>query len=230
MRVLVVEDEAFLAEAVQTTLERAAMAVDVAGDGDAALERLAVVDYDVVVLDRDLPGVHGDDVCASIAASPDGPAVLMLTAAGRLRDRVEGLQIGADDYLAKPVEFPELVARIRSLARRPRRAAPPVVRCGSLRYDPFRHEVERHGRHVRLTRKEFAVLGTLLDAEGGVVSAEHLLEKAWDENADPFTNAIRVTISHLRQRLGEPGMIHTVPGVGYRLLPDTDTDTDDDAR
>jgi two-component system response regulator VanR len=226
MRVLVVEDEAFLAEAVQTTLERAAMAVDVAHDGNAALERLAVVDYDVVVLDRDLPGRHGDDVCASIAAAPGGPAVLMLTAAGGLRDRVDGLAMGADDYLVKPVEFPELVARLRSLARRPRRAAPPVLRCGSLRFDPFRHEVERGGRHVRLTRKEFAVLGALLDADGGVVSAEQLLERAWDENADPFTNAIRVTISNLRQRLGEPWMIHTVPGVGYRVLPDTETASD----
>jgi two-component system response regulator VanR len=221
MRVLVVEDEVYLAEAVQTTLERAAMAVDVAHDGNAALERLGLVEYDVVVLDRDLPGVHGDDVCASIAASPDGPAVLMLTASGGLRDRVGGLELGADDYLTKPVELPELVARLRSLARRPRRAAPPVLRCGSLRYDPFRHEVERDGRHVRLTRKEFAVLGVLLDADGGVVSAEQLLERAWDENADPFTNAIRVTISNLRQRLGEPWMIHTVAGVGYRILPDT---------
>jgi two-component system response regulator VanR len=229
MRVLVVEDEAFLAEAVQTTLERAAMAVDVAHDGNAALERLAVVDYDVVVLDRDLPGLHGDDVCASIAAAPDGPAVLMLTAAGGLRDRVDGLAMGADDYLVKPVEFPELVARLRSLARRPRRAVPPVVRCGSLRFDPFRHEVERGGRHVRLTRKEFAVLGVLLDADGGVVSAEQLLERAWDENADPFTNAIRVTISNLRQRLGEPWVIHTVPGVGYRVLPDTAPESGADA-
>jgi two-component system response regulator VanR len=229
MRVLVVEDEAFLAEAVQTTLERAAMAVYVAHDGNAALERLSVVDYDVVVLDRDLPGLHGDDVCASIAASPGGPAVLMLTAAGGLRDRVDGLAMGADDYLVKPVEFPELVARLRSLARRPRRAAPPVLRCGSLRFDPFRHEVERGGRHVRLTRKEFAVLGVLLDADGGVVSAEQLLERAWDENADPFTNAIRVTISNLRQRLGEPWVIHTVPGVGYRVLADKDGASDSDA-
>jgi len=222
VRVLLAEDEVYLAEAVQTTLERASMAVDVVHDGQSALDRLDLNDYDVVVLDRDLPIVHGDDVCASIAASGDGPAVLMLTAAGRLRDTVSGLELGADDYLAKPFEFPELVARLRSLGRRSGTARPPVLTCGELSFDPFRHQVSRAGRHVRLTRKEFAVLGVLLEADGGVVSAEHLLEKAWDENADPFTNSVRVTISNLRRRLGEPWMIHTVPGVGYRVLPGDD--------
>ena len=223
MRVLIVEDEVYLAEAVQTVLEREAMAVDVVHDGDSALERLAVNDYDVVVLDRDLPGTHGDDVCSSVVLSTTGPRVLMLTAAGRLRDKVDGFELGADDYLAKPFEFPELIARIRSLARRSREARPPVAVCSDLRFDPFRHEVRRAGRLVTLTRKEFAVLGVLLDADGGVVSAERLLEKAWDENADPFTNSVRVTISNLRRRLGEPWLIQTVTGRGYRITaPGTD--------
>ncbi|WP_285062209.1 response regulator transcription factor [Frigoribacterium sp. ME-P-080] len=217
MRVLVAEDEVYLAEAVQSVLERHAMAVDVVHDGDAALEAIALNDYDVVLLDRDLPGTHGDDVCAAVAAAGDGPGIVMLTAAGRTRDKVDGFELGADDYLAKPFEFPELIARMRSLARRPRRSRPPVTVRGDLRYDAFRREVYRDGRYVRLTRKEFAVLGVLLEADGGVVSAERLLEKAWDENADPFTNSVRVTISNLRRRLGEPWVIHTVPGSGYRI-------------
>jgi two-component system response regulator VanR len=212
MRVLIAEDEVYLAEAVQSVLEREAMAVDVVHDGDSALERLAVNDYDVVVLDRDLPGTHGDDVCSTLALAPAGPRVLMLTAAGGLRDKVDGFELGADDYLAKPFEFPELIARLRSLARRAGAVRPPVTERGDLRFDPFRHEVFRAGRFVRLTRKEFAVLGVLLDADGGVVSAERLLEKAWDENVDPFTNSVRVTISNLRRRLGEPWLIQTVPG------------------
>ncbi|VXA91809.1 response regulator transcription factor [Frigoribacterium sp. 9N] len=217
MRVLVAEDEVYLAEAVQSVLERHAMAVDVVHDGDAALEAIALNDYDVVLLDRDLPGTHGDEVCAVVAAAGDGPGIVMLTAAGRTRDKVDGFELGADDYLAKPFEFPELIARMRSLARRPRRSRPPVTVRGDLRYDAFRREVYRDGRYVRLTRKEFAVLGVLLEADGGVVSAERLLEKAWDENADPFTNSVRVTISNLRRRLGEPWVIHTVPGSGYRI-------------
>ena len=217
MRVLVADDEAYLAEAIRTTLRRAAMAVDVVHDGAAALERCDLEDYDVVVLDRDLPGVHGDDVCADLAARGDGPRVLMLTAAGRLRDKVDGFELGADDYLAKPFEFPELVARLRALERRPAEGRQPVVRCGDLEWDPFRHTVRRAGRVVRLTRKEFAVLGVLIDARGGVVSAERLLAKAWDENADPFTNSVRVTISTLRKKLGEPWVVETVPGVGYRV-------------
>jgi len=220
VRVLVAEDETYLAEAVRTTLERDAMAVDVVHDGASALEHVDVGDYDVVVLDRDLPEVHGDDVCAEIAARGDGPRVLMLTAAGRLRDKVDGFELGADDYLAKPFELPELVARLRALARRPAEGRPPVVHCGDLSWDPFRHEVRRDGQRVRLTRKEFAVLGVLLEARGGVVSAERLLEKAWDEHADPFTNSIRVTISNLRKKLGEPWVVETVPGVGYRVPPE----------
>lgn len=217
MRVLVAEDEVYLAEAVQSVLERHAMAVDVVHDGDAALEAIALNDYDVVLLDRDLPGTHGDEVCAVVAAAGDGPGIVMLTAAGRTRDKVDGFELGADDYLVKPFEFPELIARMRSLARRPRRSRPPVTVRGDLRYDAFRREVYRDGRYVKLTRKEFAVLGVLLEADGGVVSAERLLEKAWDENADPFTNSVRVTISNLRRRLGEPWVIHTVPGSGYRI-------------
>jgi two-component system response regulator VanR len=219
MRVLVAEDEEYLAEAIQTTFERQSMAVDVVHDGASALDRIGVNEYDVVVLDRDLPVLHGDDVCRTIVAEAVPTAVLMLTAAGRLRDKVDGFELGADDYLAKPFELPELVARVQSLARRPRQATPPVIECGDLRYDVFRHEVYREGRFVRLTRKEFAVLGVLLAADGGVVSAEQLLEKAWDENADPFTNSVRVTISTLRRKLGEPWMIHTVSGKGYRVVP-----------
>ncbi|AMM20074.1 two-component system response regulator [Frondihabitans sp. PAMC 28766] len=217
MRVLIAEDEVYLAEAVQTVLSREGMAVDVVHDGAEALERLSYTDYDVVVLDRDLPEVHGDDVCRAIATDGSGTAVLMLTAAGRLDEKVRGFEIGADDYLAKPFEFRELVARLRSLARRPREARPPILEAGDLKLDVFRREVYRDGRYIKLSRKEFAVLEVLLGAEGGVVSAEALLEKAWDENADPFTNSVRVTISTLRRRLGEPGLIATVSGSGYRI-------------
>jgi two-component system response regulator VanR len=217
MRVLVAEDEIYLAEAVQTMLSREGMAVDVVHDGSDALQRLAVNDYDAIVLDRDLPGTHGDDVCRSIAAEGIGPAVLMLTASGHVEQRVEGLELGADDYLTKPFAFPELVARLRSLARRPRDAQPPVLEAGTLRLDPFRREVYRAGRYVKVSRKEFAVLEVLMRAQGGVVSAERLLEKAWDENADPFSNSVRVTVSALRRRLGEPTPIETVSGVGYRI-------------
>ena len=220
MRVLVAEDEPLLAEAVQTALTREAMAVDVVHDGAAALEHVDLGDYDVVVLDRDLPLVHGDDVCSELAGRAHAPRVLMLTAAGRLRDKVDGFELGADDYLAKPFELPELVVRLRALHRRPAEAVPPVVECGDLRFDPFRRQVRRSGQPVRLTRKEFAVLGVLLDARGGVVSAERLLEKAWDEHADPFTNSVRVTISNLRKKLGEPWIVETVPGVGYRVPPE----------
>ncbi|GAA1543786.1 response regulator transcription factor [Actinomadura kijaniata] len=220
MRVLVVEDEPYLAEAVQAGLRLEAIAADIAGDGHAALERLAVHDYDVVVLDRDIPGVHGDDVCRWIVGRGLGCRVIMLTAAGDLAAKVAGFEIGADDYLTKPFELPELVVRLRSLARRPAHGAPPVLEHAGIRLDPFRREVYRDGRYVALARKQFAVLEVLVAAGGGVVSAETLLERAWDENADPFTNAVRITISALRARLGDPPVIHTVPGVGYRLEAD----------
>ncbi|MFJ2746128.1 response regulator transcription factor [Streptomyces sp. NPDC087440] len=217
MRVLIVEDEPYLAEAVQAGLRLEAIASDIAGDGDTALERLDVHTYDVVVLDRDIPGTHGDDVCRTIVARGLGCRVLMLTAAAHLDEKVTGFELGADDYLTKPFDLKELVVRLRSLARRPKESTPPVLECGDLRLDPFRREVFRAGRYISLTRKQFAVLEVLMAARGGVVSAELLLEKAWDENADPFTNAVRITISTLRKRLGRPWAIHTVPGVGYRL-------------
>jgi two-component system response regulator VanR len=217
VRVLIVEDEDYLADAIVTGLRREAMAVDVSRDGDSALEMLTINDYDVVVLDRDIPGVHGDDVCARIIADKPHCRVLMLTAARTLRDKVAGFELGADDYLPKPFEFTELVMRLRALERRPTVALPPVLRADGVELDPFRREVYRDRRFVRLSRKEFAVLELLMRANGGVVSAETLLEKAWDENADPFTNAIRITISTLRKRLGEPWVIQTVSGVGYRF-------------
>ncbi|MGW7586600.1 response regulator transcription factor [Kitasatospora sp. NPDC054768] len=223
MRVLVVEDEIYLAEAVQAGLRLEAIACDIVTDGDVALERLAVHSYDVVVLDRDIPGTHGDDVCRSIVRSGLGCRVLMLTAAARLNEKVAGFELGADDYLTKPFDLAELVVRLRSLARRPAQAAPPVLEYAGLRLDPFRREVYRDGRYVGLSRKQFAVLEVLMAARGGVISAEDLLERAWDENADPFTNAVRITISGLRKRLGDPWVIQTVPGVGYRL---TDPSTD----
>lgn len=217
MRVLVVEDELYLAEAVQAGLRLEAIAADIVGDGDSALERLSVNSYDVVVLDRDIPGTHGDDVCRVIVGRGWGCRVLMLTAASRLREKVTGFEVGADDYLTKPFELQELVVRIRSLARRPKAGRPPVLEYAGIRLDPFRREVYRSGHHISLTRKQFAVLEILMTARGGVVSAESLLESAWDENADPFTNAVRITISTLRKRLGGPPAILTVPGVGYRL-------------
>jgi two-component system, OmpR family, response regulator VanR len=204
MRVLVVDDEEDLADAVRTALRRAAIAADVAYDGDAALAQLAVNDYDAVVLDRDLPGMSGDEVCRAIAGQRLPTRVLMLTAARRLDQKVAGFELGADDYLTKPFELPELIARLRALARRPSEGAPPVLTAGDVDLDPFRVEVLRAGRRVPVTRKEFAVLHVLMSARGGTVSAEQLLEKAWDENADPFTNAIRVTISSLRKKLGTP--------------------------
>ena len=217
MRVLVVEDEPFMAEAIRDGLRLEAIAADIAGDGDTALERLDVNEYDVVVLDRDIPGTHGDDVCRTIVQRRLGCRVLMLTAAGLLDEKVTGFEIGADDYLTKPFDLKELVVRLRSLARRPKDSTPPVIEYAGIRLDPFRREVFRDGKYVALTRKQFAVLEVLMTARGGVVSAETLLERAWDENADPFTNAVRITMSTLRKRLGEPWSILTVPGVGYRL-------------
>ena len=217
MRVLIVEDEAYLAEAVQTVLRRASIAADIALDGESAIEILGHTEYDVMLLDRDLPGMHGDEVCRWGVANAPGTRVLMLTAAGLLDDKVDGFALGADDYLVKPFDFPELIARLQALHRRNAQPLPPVLEANGVTLDPFRREVFRDGRYVRLSRKEFALLRVLLEANGGVLSAEQLLERAWDENADPFTNAIRVTISTLRKRMGEPWIIHTVPGVGYRV-------------
>jgi two-component system response regulator VanR len=217
MRVLVVEDQVYLAEAVQTALRRESITADLAHDGDTALEAIDIHDYDIVVLDRDIPGTHGDEVCRTLAARPESPLILMLTAARRLGEKVSGFELGADDYLAKPFEMEELVVRLRALHRRSGPAAPPVLKIGDLSVNTFRREVYRDGRFIRLARKEFAVLEVLMRAQGGVVSAESLLEKAWDQNADPFTNAPRVVISTLRSKLGEPTPIVTVPGTGYRI-------------
>ena len=221
-----VDDEEDLADAVRTALRRAAIAADVAYDGDAALAQLGVNDYDAVVLDRDLPGMSGDEVCRAIAGQRLPTRVLMLTAARRLDQKVAGFELGADDYLTKPFELRELVLRLRALDRRRAHTRPPVREIAGLRLDPFRREVYRDGRFVALTRKQFAVLEVLVAAEGGVVSAEELLARAWDENADPFTNAVRVTISALRKRLGEPWIIATVAGVGYRISTTPDTEPD----
>ncbi len=217
MRILVVEDEPLLADAVAQGLRHEAHAVDVAYDGSSALERVGVNDYDVVVLDRDLPGVHGDDVCRALAERDGTTRVLMLTAAAGIDDRVTGLALGADDYLPKPFAFRELSARVAALGRRSRPAAPPVLRRAGISLDPYRREVYRDGRYVPLSRKEFAVLAELLRADGTAVSAETLLEKAWDENADPFTHAVRMTVLKLRRKLGEPPVLLTEPGVGYRI-------------
>ncbi|AHH95227.1 response regulator transcription factor [Kutzneria viridogrisea] len=217
MRVLVVEDEVFLAEALQSGLRREGMAVDLAHDGATALESVAVNEYDVLVLDRDLPGVHGDEVCRQTAARRPDCRILMLTAAGRLADKVDGLRIGADDYLVKPFDFPELVARLHALRRRATTAHPPVLTYADLWLDPARRDARRGDRTLRLTRKEFAVLELLLRADGAVLSAEQLLEKAWDAHADPFTNAVRITVSTLRRKLGDPPILHTATGIGYYL-------------
>ncbi|MEU5876835.1 response regulator transcription factor [Spirillospora sp. NPDC047279] len=217
MRVLVVEDERLLADAIAEWLRDETHAVDLAYDGAAALERAAVNDYDVVVLDRDLPLVHGDDVCRELTAAESAARVLMLTAAAEVTDRVEGLGIGADDYLTKPFAFPELAARVQALGRRSRPAAPPILRRAGITLDPARREVFRDGRYVPLARKEFAVLTELLRAGGGVVSAEQLLEKAWDEHTDPFTGAVRLTILKLRRKLADPPVVETIKGVGYRI-------------
>ncbi|MEO3824179.1 response regulator transcription factor [Actinomadura sp. B10D3] len=217
MRILVAEDERMLADSIAEGLRAEALAVDVVYDGDAALERLAVHDYDVLVLDRDLPVVHGDDVCRSVVESGGLVRVLMLTASVTVPARVDGLRIGADDYLTKPFAFEELVARIQALGRRARPAAPPALERAGIRLDPARREVFRDGRYVHLARKEFGLLAELLRADGTIVSAERLLEKVWDEHTDPFTNTVRVTLMKLRRKLGDPPVIETVPGVGYRI-------------
>ena len=214
---LVVEDEDVLADAIARGLRQVAMAVDVSHDGASALERIAINHYDVVVLDRDLPVVHGDEVCRRLAVENLAPRILMLTASADVDDRVEGLTLGADDYLAKPFAFTELVARIRALARRAATAQPAVIERGGVTLDSARRVASRDGRFLRLTNNELAVLQVLLGAEGAVVSAEELLERAWDEHADPFTNAVRVMMVKLRRKLGNPPVIETVAGAGYRI-------------
>ena len=217
MRVLVVEDERLLADTIADGLRRQAMAVDVTYDGEAALERVAVNDYDVVVLDRDLPLVSGDEVCTALVESGADTRILMLTAAAAVPQRVVGLGLGADDYLTKPFAFAELAARIEALGRRARPATPPVLERAGIRLDAHRRTVTRDGTPMDLSRKEFAVLAELLRAEGGVVSAEQLLEKAWDEHIDPFTGVVRFIIMMVRRKLGDPPVIETVPGTGYRI-------------
>jgi DNA-binding response OmpR family regulator len=215
--VLVVEDFEILARTLGTGLRREGMAVDVVLDGNTALERLAVIEYDVAVLDRDVPGVHGDEVCRRISALYPACRVLMLTAAGTVRDRIDGLDLGADDYLPKPFDFAELVARVRALGRRPGPGLPPLLSAADLTLDPSRRVAVRAGRRLDLSPKEFAVLEYLVAAADRVVSAEELLEHVWDEAADPFTTAVKTTIKRLRTKLGEPPMVHTVRGGGYRV-------------
>jgi DNA-binding response OmpR family regulator len=217
MRVLVAEDFEILARAIATGLRREGMAVDVALDGEDALESLSVTRYDVVVLDRDLPGTHGDDVCRRIVSGGSGSRVLMLTAASTVADRVDGLGLGADDYLPKPFDFAELVARIRALARRSVTMVPPLLESGELSLDPSRRVAFRSGRRLELSPKEFGVLECLLAADGRIVSAEELLERVWDSEADPFTTAVKTTIRRLRLKLGDPPLVHTVREGGYRV-------------
>jgi two-component system response regulator VanR len=217
VRVLIVEDEPYMADAIRDGLRLEAIAADIAGDGEAALALLEINAYDIAVLDRDIPGPSGDEIAEHIVATGSGIAILMLTAADRLDDKTSGFELGADDYLTKPFELGELVLRLRALDRRRAHNRPPVRELAGLRLDPFRREVYRDGRYVALTRKQFAVLEVLVAAEGGVVSPEKLLAQAWDEHADPFTNAPRITVSALRKRLGEPWIIATVTGVGYRI-------------
>jgi DNA-binding response OmpR family regulator len=216
MRVLVVEDDGELAEAIAAGLRLEGMAVDTALDGDAALDRALVNDYDVIVLDRDLPGVHGDEVCAKLAGTVRA-RILLLTAAGTIADRVDGLGRGADDYLSKPFAFAELIARIRALARRSHPAVPPVLAAKGVTLDPARRVATRYGRILDLGPKELAVLELLMAAAGRAVSAEELLERGWDEMADPFSTAVKVTVSRLRRKLGEPQVIETVAQAGYRI-------------
>lgn len=217
MRILVAEDNTVLADFIAAGLRREGMAVDIAHDGDATLAKASVNSYDVILLDRDLPVVHGDVVCRSLVQDRTAARILMLTAAGAIEDRVSGLDIGADDYLAKPCAFDELAARVRALGRRAWRAVPPVLSRGDLVVDVARKVVTRSGRLISLSRKEFGVLEVLLSHDGCVVSAEELLEHVWDEHADPFDNKVQVTVSRLRRKLGEPMLIETLIGVGYRI-------------
>jgi DNA-binding response OmpR family regulator len=217
MRVLIAEDEVRLADAIARGLRRHGIAVDLAPDGEQALAKTRVVRYDVLVLDRDLPRVHGDDVCRLVRDERPETGILMLTAAGALEDVIDGLSLGADDYLSKPFRFAELVARVHALARRAAPSRPPVLRRGGIELDPARRRLTRDGTELELARKEFAVLEALMAAEGATVSAEQLLERVWDEHTDPFTNVVRMTIMTLRRKLGEPPVVETVIGVGYRM-------------
>ncbi len=220
MRVLVIEDERRLADAIGRGLRAEGMAVDVSYDGTEGHEKATLTRYDVLVLDRDLPGMHGDEILADLVRSETLTRVLMLTASADVNDRVQGLSLGADDYLSKPFAFAELVARVRALGRRATPASPPVLRAGDIELDPAKRSVTRAGASVELTRKEFGVLEVLLSANGTVTSSEELLERVWDENADPFTTTVRVTMMTLRRKLGEPAVIDTVVGAGYRIAAD----------
>jgi DNA-binding response OmpR family regulator len=218
MRLLVVEDRRVMAESIARSLRRESMAVDVAYDGITALRLVGENGYDVVVLDRDLPGLHGDDVCRTLIADGHDCRILMLTASGTIDDRVDGLTLGADDYLPKPFALAELIARIRALGRRAAPAQPPILAFGDVRLDPHKRAVTRAGRQLALTNKEFAVLEVLMAANGGVVSVEGLLARVWDAHADPFTNTVRVTLTNLRRKLGDPPVIETIIGAGYRVM------------
>jgi DNA-binding response OmpR family regulator len=217
MRVMIVEDFEPMARAIGTGLRREGVAVDIVHDGNEALGRLAVTRYDVVVLDRDLPGVHGDEICRQLVAAKSLSRILMLTASGSVADRVEGLDLGADDYLSKPFDFPELAARVRALGRRTATATPPTLCCGDVMLTASSREASRGGRRLDLSTKEFAVLEYLLAAAGRVVSAEELLDRVWDEAADPFTTAVKQTMYRLRAKLGDPPVIRTVREGGYRI-------------
>ena len=217
MRVLIVEDETQLASVLARGLRRRGMAVDLAHDGASGLEMAQINHYDVIVLDRDLPALHGDEVCRALVAERTGPRILMLTAAGSIGDRVEGLALGADDYLPKPFHFAELAARVGALARRPEASLAPVLSRAGITLDPSRRLASRDGTPLRLTNKEFGVLHALLAADGHIVSAEDLLEHVWDANTDPFTNTVRVTVMKLRKKLGDPPVIETLPGAGYKI-------------
>ena len=217
MRLLIIEDEEDLAEAIARGLRKQGWAADIALNGRDGLEKALVNDYDVVILDRYLPELHGDEVCRRLTQEESPPRVLMLTAARSVRDRVEGLALGADDYLGKPFAFDELLARLRALARRSAPPRPPVLRRAGIELDPAARQAIRNGRQLQLTNKEFGVLEALMAADGQVVSSEQLLEKVWDENADPFSNVVRITVMTLRRKLGEPQPIETVTGAGYRL-------------
>jgi len=223
VRVLVVEDDEEMAHTIGVGLRQAKMAVDIALDGPSGLERAMVNDYNVIVLDRDLPGMHGDQVCTDLLAAGCQSRVLMLTASSTTEDLVRGLALGADDYLAKPFDFPELVARISALARRSQPAHPPVLRHGDLVLDAARRVVHRNEQRLQLAHKEFGVLELLLAAQGRIVSAEELLERVWDEQADPFTNAVKITVSRLRTKLGDPPVIQTVAKAGYRIAESSPT-------